>query len=147
MIARHFGKHIPGNPVIIVANMPGAGSKIAGQFIYAVGPKDGTQIGAIFAGALIEPLIATRTAQYDASRFQECRMPGGAPVEARGPLWRLRAGPVQRRRVGDRRAPAAFRSHRDGKCNGWLSLGCAELLLNGRSEDHKTYEDGGGCQK
>src|SRR5262245_29133371 len=54
LIARHFGRHIPGNPSVIVANMPGAGSKIAGQFIYAVGPKDGTQIGAIFAGALIE---------------------------------------------------------------------------------------------
>jgi tripartite-type tricarboxylate transporter receptor subunit TctC len=70
LIARHFGKHIPGNPSVIVANMPGAGSKIAGQFIYAVGPKDGTQIGAIFAGALIEPLIATRTSQFDPSRFQ-----------------------------------------------------------------------------
>jgi tripartite-type tricarboxylate transporter receptor subunit TctC len=69
IIARHFGKHIPGNPAVIVANMPGAGSKTAGQFIYAVGPKDGTQIGAIFAGALIDPLLEGKS-QFDPTRFR-----------------------------------------------------------------------------
>ena len=40
-------KHIPGNPTVIVANMPGAGSNMAANHIYSVAPKDGTQIGAV----------------------------------------------------------------------------------------------------
>src|SRR5882762_6280282 len=45
LLARHIGKYIPGNPQIIVQNMPGAGSLIAANYIYAVSPKDGTAFG------------------------------------------------------------------------------------------------------
>src|SRR6185436_34800 len=48
LVARHFGKHIPGQPTIVVQNMPGAGSNKAASFLYSVAPKDGTAIGAIF---------------------------------------------------------------------------------------------------
>ena len=70
LIARHMFKHIPGNPTVIVANMPGAGSNTAANYIYSVAPKDGTQIGSVFAGALIEPLTSTSKLQFDPSRFQ-----------------------------------------------------------------------------
>jgi tripartite-type tricarboxylate transporter receptor subunit TctC len=70
LIARHLFKHIPGNPTVVVANMPGAGSNIAAHYIYAVAPKDGTQIGSVFAGALIEPLVSAKAVQFDPSRFQ-----------------------------------------------------------------------------
>jgi tripartite-type tricarboxylate transporter receptor subunit TctC len=70
LIARHMFKHIPGNPTVIVTNMPGAGSNTAANYIYSVAPKDGTQIGSVFAGALIEPLTSTKTLQFDPSRFQ-----------------------------------------------------------------------------
>jgi tripartite-type tricarboxylate transporter receptor subunit TctC len=70
LIARHLSKHIAGNPGVIVSNMPGAGSNTAAHYIYEVAPKDGTQIGAIFGDALIEPLIATRNLHLDPSRLQ-----------------------------------------------------------------------------
>src|SRR3954471_1229168 len=45
VLARHMGRFIPGNPTIIVQNMPGAGSLIAANYIYSVAPKDGTAFG------------------------------------------------------------------------------------------------------
>ena len=45
LLARHFGKFIPGHPPIIVQNMPGAGSLRAVNFLYNLAPKDGTTIG------------------------------------------------------------------------------------------------------
>ena len=46
LLARHMPKHIPGNPSMLVTNMPGAGSNAAAAHIYNVAPKDGTFIGA-----------------------------------------------------------------------------------------------------
>ena len=45
LLARHFGKFIPGNPSIVVQNMPGAGSLRAVNYLYNVAPRDGTAIG------------------------------------------------------------------------------------------------------
>jgi tripartite-type tricarboxylate transporter receptor subunit TctC len=45
LIATHLGKHIPGNPSVVPRNMPGAGSFLAVNRIYATAPKDGTVIG------------------------------------------------------------------------------------------------------
>src|SRR5262245_42765326 len=59
-IARHLGRHIPGNPTIVVKNMPGAGSGRAAAFISSVAPKDGTTLGAIFPGLILSPLIDER---------------------------------------------------------------------------------------
>ena len=42
ILARHLGKHIPGNPTIVVQNMPGAGSLKMANYLYNVAPKDGT---------------------------------------------------------------------------------------------------------
>jgi tripartite-type tricarboxylate transporter receptor subunit TctC len=47
LAARHMGKYLPGNPQIIVQNMPGAGSLIATNYLYSVAPKDGTAFGLI----------------------------------------------------------------------------------------------------
>src|SRR6266849_1623022 len=71
LIARHIGKHIPGNPSVVVSNMPGAASNVAAAHIYSVAPKDGTVIGAIFMGAVVEPLFGQRPrATHDMSKFQ-----------------------------------------------------------------------------
>jgi tripartite-type tricarboxylate transporter receptor subunit TctC len=56
-LARHFGRHIPGQPNIVAKNMPGAGSARAAGFISAVAPKDGTAIAAITPGAVMGPLL------------------------------------------------------------------------------------------
>jgi tripartite-type tricarboxylate transporter receptor subunit TctC len=59
MLSRHMGKHLPGNPVFVVSNMPGAGGNVAAAHIANVAPKDGTVIGAIFMGTVVEPLFTT----------------------------------------------------------------------------------------
>jgi tripartite-type tricarboxylate transporter receptor subunit TctC len=56
-LARHFGRHVPGQPTIVAKNMPGAGSARAAGFISAVAPKDGTAIAAIMPGAVMGPLL------------------------------------------------------------------------------------------
>lgn len=70
MIARHLGRHIPGNPTIVVQNMPGAGSLRATNWLYSVAPRDGTVLG-IFARDM--PLLAilgvNRAATFDPRRF------------------------------------------------------------------------------
>src|SRR5258708_4938644 len=45
VLARHMGKHIPGNPNVVPVNMPGAGGLRLANYIYAAAPKDGTAIG------------------------------------------------------------------------------------------------------
>ena len=57
VVARHIGRHIPGNPNIVPKNMEGAGSARAAGFIAKVAPKDGTVIANIMPGAVIGPLL------------------------------------------------------------------------------------------
>lgn len=57
LIARHLGRYIPGNPIVVAANMAGAGSNVAAAFIANSAPKDGTTIGALYMGAIVEPLF------------------------------------------------------------------------------------------
>ena len=56
-LARHIGRHIPGQPTIVSKNMPGAGSARAAGFISSIAPKDGTAIAAIMPGAVMGPLL------------------------------------------------------------------------------------------
>ena len=49
-LARHMGKHIPGNPSLIVQNLTGAGSLNAANHLYNVAPKDGTAFGTFARG-------------------------------------------------------------------------------------------------
>jgi tripartite-type tricarboxylate transporter receptor subunit TctC len=70
-IARHMSQYIPGNPTIVVKNMPGAGSGRAAAFLYTVAPKDGTAIAAVFPGAIMGPLLEDRAQNlYDPTKFQ-----------------------------------------------------------------------------
>jgi tripartite-type tricarboxylate transporter receptor subunit TctC len=57
VVARHIGRHIPGNPSIVPKNMPGAGSAIAAGHIAKRAPKDGTVIANIMPGAVMGPLL------------------------------------------------------------------------------------------
>jgi tripartite-type tricarboxylate transporter receptor subunit TctC len=70
VIARHIDRHIPGNPTIVAKNMPGAGSNKAAAFIYSVAPKDGSVMGAVFSGAIMDPLLGDRSqVQHDPTKF------------------------------------------------------------------------------
>jgi tripartite-type tricarboxylate transporter receptor subunit TctC len=69
MVARHLGKHIPGQPAVIAQNMPGAGSLKAANYLYEVAPKDGTALGVIVESAALEQALANPAVQYDATKF------------------------------------------------------------------------------
>jgi tripartite-type tricarboxylate transporter receptor subunit TctC len=70
LLARHIGKHIPGNPTVVVQNMPGAGSLRAANYIYSVAPRDGTAFG-LFARdmVLVALLGGNSNVQFDPWKF------------------------------------------------------------------------------
>jgi len=69
-LARHMGRHIPGNPRLLPQNMPGAGSLKAANYLYNVAPKDGTAIAAFAPGVVVEPLLGRgEGAQFEAPKF------------------------------------------------------------------------------
>jgi tripartite-type tricarboxylate transporter receptor subunit TctC len=69
LLARYMGNFVPGNPAIIVQNMTGAGSNRAAGYVYGVAPKDGTVVGAIFPGAVLQPLLGDAAVQHDPSKL------------------------------------------------------------------------------
>jgi tripartite-type tricarboxylate transporter receptor subunit TctC len=71
LVARHLGRNIPGNPAIVVKNMPGAGSAKAAQYIATIAPKDGTAIAGIMPGAIMGPLLEEKQeALFDPTKVQ-----------------------------------------------------------------------------
>jgi tripartite-type tricarboxylate transporter receptor subunit TctC len=68
-LARHLGRHLPGNPVVTPQNMEGAGSYRAANYIYTVAPKDGTAIALIARDAPLGPLTGAPGAQFDATKL------------------------------------------------------------------------------
>jgi tripartite-type tricarboxylate transporter receptor subunit TctC len=69
-IAQVIGRYIPGNPAIVVRNMPGAGGIKAANFIYGIAPQDGTAWGFITRGFVRAPMLATPQAQFDPTRYR-----------------------------------------------------------------------------
>jgi tripartite-type tricarboxylate transporter receptor subunit TctC len=69
LLARHMGRHIPGNPTIIARNMPGAGSLVLANWLYNVAPKDGTAFGAIGRGTGFDPMLGIEAAKFDPTKF------------------------------------------------------------------------------
>jgi tripartite-type tricarboxylate transporter receptor subunit TctC len=91
VLARHIGKHIPGNPSIVVRNMPGAGSLKAAQFLYEVAPKDGTMFGTFGRGLAMEPLIGASRPGFDSTRFTWL----GSGTDESGVVTTWHASPVK----------------------------------------------------
>jgi tripartite-type tricarboxylate transporter receptor subunit TctC len=67
--SRYLGKHLAGNPSVIVRNMPGSGSLVATNHLYNAAPKDGTTLAVIGGGTVLEPLLGNPQAKYDGRRF------------------------------------------------------------------------------
>ena len=57
LLGRHIGRHIPGNPTVVVQNMPGAGTMKATQYVYGVAAKDGLTLATVSRGMVTEPLL------------------------------------------------------------------------------------------
>jgi tripartite-type tricarboxylate transporter receptor subunit TctC len=68
-IARHIGRHIPGNPTVVAQNMAGAGSLRLANYMYSVAPKDGTAFATMGRGAAFGPLLGQPGGSFDAQKF------------------------------------------------------------------------------
>jgi tripartite-type tricarboxylate transporter receptor subunit TctC len=68
-VGRFIGKHIPGNPTIVVQTMQGAGSLQAANFLYAQAPKDGTAWGVVTQTLPLEEALRSPGAHYKAAEF------------------------------------------------------------------------------
>src|SRR5207244_4885713 len=69
MVARHMASKIPGNPSIVVQNLPAAGGLVMTNQLYALGPKDGTVFGAPINGIPTLPLLQPGGAPFDPTRL------------------------------------------------------------------------------
>jgi tripartite-type tricarboxylate transporter receptor subunit TctC len=69
LVARHIGRHLPGNPTVIAESMPGAGSFTAANYLYARAPRDGSALGIVSQTMAIEEVLGTSGVQYKASQF------------------------------------------------------------------------------
>ncbi len=69
LLARHLGKHIPGNPDFIVQNMPGAATVIATNYVYSVAKPDGLTLGMPSANIYMDQLVGREEIQFDVRRF------------------------------------------------------------------------------
>jgi tripartite-type tricarboxylate transporter receptor subunit TctC len=84
ILATHMGKHIPGRPDMIVQNMPGAGHKIAANYLYAKSKPDGlTLIGSIVPSLYFDQLIGRKEVQYDWAKFVWI----GSPVQGEQQMY------------------------------------------------------------
>jgi tripartite-type tricarboxylate transporter receptor subunit TctC len=69
LFAHHMGRHIPGNPLVVVQTMPGAGSLRAANYLYNVAPKDGTGLAVVTQTVMLEESFKTPGVQYKAIEF------------------------------------------------------------------------------
>jgi tripartite-type tricarboxylate transporter receptor subunit TctC len=69
MLARYLGQHIPGNPTVVPKNMEGAGSLRLANWLYNVGPKDGSVMAIIGRGTGFDPILGNAKAQFDGPKF------------------------------------------------------------------------------
>lgn len=76
-IARHIGKHIPGNPATVVENMGGAASLIAANYVYNQAKPDGLTVGNWIGGLILQQHLGAKGIAFDAAKFEWV----GAPVQ------------------------------------------------------------------
>jgi tripartite-type tricarboxylate transporter receptor subunit TctC len=69
LLARHMGKYLPGNPEIIVQNMPGASSLVATNYIYSVAKGDGLTIGMPLSYIYLDQLTGKPEVKFDVRKL------------------------------------------------------------------------------
>jgi tripartite-type tricarboxylate transporter receptor subunit TctC len=69
-VARHLGKHVPGNPTVVPRNMGGAGGLQVLNHIQSVAPKDGSTIGIVLPSLVFDPLFTGKSEGYDPLRLK-----------------------------------------------------------------------------
>jgi len=92
LVARHLPKHLPGQPVIVPQNMPGAGGLIVANHLYNVAPRDGSVVGLVQGSVVQDQALGTPNVRFDAARFSWIGTPtrrGGVTV-----LWHTAKPPI-----------------------------------------------------
>jgi tripartite-type tricarboxylate transporter receptor subunit TctC len=74
-IAPHLAEHIPGQPNVIVENMPGAGHMVAMNYLYNQAPQDGTVIGNATGGLALQQVFGSDRVQFDMRDFSYLGLP------------------------------------------------------------------------
>ena len=69
LLSRHFGKHLPGTPTIVVKNLAGAGGLRLANWLYSVAPRDGLSIGTFGRGVAFESLLNPKSDSFDSRKF------------------------------------------------------------------------------
>jgi tripartite-type tricarboxylate transporter receptor subunit TctC len=69
VLARHMGKHVPGNPTFVVENMTGAGSLVAANYVYKAAKPDGLTIGHFNGGLFFNQVMNQPGIEFDARKF------------------------------------------------------------------------------
>jgi tripartite-type tricarboxylate transporter receptor subunit TctC len=69
LVARHIGKHLPGQPTVIASNMPGGMGFTAANFLYNAAPKDGTALAVLVPNIAEAQVLGSDVIQYDAAKF------------------------------------------------------------------------------
>src|SRR5581483_11751084 len=69
MLGRFIGSHLPGNPIIVPQNMPGAGSRSAANWLYKVAPQDGSVIACLSQATPTDQALSQPGVQFDARKF------------------------------------------------------------------------------
>jgi tripartite-type tricarboxylate transporter receptor subunit TctC len=69
LIAEHMGKHIAGNPGVVVQNMPGAGGVIAANYVYNVAKPDGLTLGTVSPSIYVDQIVGRKEVQFDWGKF------------------------------------------------------------------------------
>ena len=69
LLARHMGRYIPGEPTIVVRNMPGAGGMVMSNWLYSQAPRDGLTFGLMSRPNPIEPVIGNPAAKFKSEDF------------------------------------------------------------------------------
>jgi len=101
-MARHMGKHVPGNPAFIVDNMPRAASMISANHVYKVAKPDGLTLGHFVGSLFMQQLLGRPGAEFEATRFEFV----GSPYRRKPPARSRRRAASRAWRIGK------LRSHR-----------------------------------
>jgi len=80
LLSRYMPKYIPGNPEMIVQNMPGAGSVVATNYVYSVAKPDGLTIGFPSSGIYLDQLVGRSEVKFDIRKFSWIGTPVREPM-------------------------------------------------------------------
>ncbi len=104
-IAEHLGKHIPGNPTVIVENLTGAGSLVSANQLFSTLPSDGTVMGHFIGGLLIGQVLGNPAALFESRDFN---FVGAAVADTTTCVARADSGVTDLAQLRDRAEPLIF---------------------------------------